>query len=184
MFGPTHDSASLLKDAKAAAAAVAAVRGLPADLQRWVRTFAVCVPQSLVPVPVLAKAWRTDLATATSAVERLAAHGILRFATLADGSVWCTLNSLFHVPLQHLFAAAVPQLHAEVLAAFENRRNFPGWAQVQDDGYIMLHVVHHLAALHRFPELRCVPQPSRLLRAGCAVLRIFHHGTVHRAALQ
>jgi hypothetical protein len=104
---------------------------------------------------VLAQVWKLDTVRARAIIHRLGDAQILRYATLENGSVWCVLNTAYAYALRHLHEEELPSLHASILAVYEDRPGFSGWPQLKDDGFIMLHVVQHLAANRRVDELRC-----------------------------
>lgn len=105
---------------------------------------------------MLSRIWRCDEATALNIVEKIAAPGIVRYATLQNGAVWCVLNGLYSLALKYVFKAEAKAIHEDVLAAYERRKRFVGWAQLNDDGFIMLHIVGFLGEVGRFDEMRCV----------------------------
>ena len=106
---------------------------------------------------VLARVWRCDEETALNFVETMAAPGIVRFATLQNGAVWCVVNGPHSLALKYVFKAEAKAIHEEVLAAYERRRSFQGWGHLHDDGFIMLHVVAFLGEVGRLDEMRCAP---------------------------
>jgi hypothetical protein len=143
------------KAGKAAASAAKAVRDLPDELRSCARAFSVLGASSLVPVQVLARVWRCDDATALLITEKLSAAGLVRYATLQTGAVWCVLDAAYAAPLRAVYAADARKIAASLLAVYEKRKAFPGWRRVADDGFIMLHVVTLLARAHRPHDIRC-----------------------------
>lgn len=96
-------------------------------------------------------------------IQRLSDAGIVRHATLANGSVWCVPTTSFSSALKHEFEEDVPAMHAAVLAVYEDRPAFTTWANVKDDGFIALNLVSHLAANRRLEEMRYGHPPTSLI---------------------
>ncbi|KAI8464029.1 MAG: hypothetical protein J3K34DRAFT_380636, partial [Monoraphidium minutum] len=124
------------------------------------------MPQAPLPLETLARVWGGGAAGgggggggAEEAAYVFEMQGVVKLATLKDGSVWVMASPehLAHVCAAH--ADALPELHAGVLAAFEGGGG--GGARVhpldfQNDGYIMLAVAHHLVGAGRLDDLRAL----------------------------
>lgn len=129
-------------------------------------------PQGRWRLQVLAKIWRVDIPRARSMIQRLSDAGIVRHATLANGSVWCVPTTSFSSALKHEFEEDIPAMHAAVLAVYEDRPSFTSWANVKDDGFIALNLISHLAANGRIEEMRCAPPPPAV-HAVCIDVRFW-----------
>nr|CAG9012588.1 UM033_0004.1 [Ulva compressa] len=150
-------------DSHAVARAVAVLRTLPQEVISCARILSAFNPDCLLPAQVLAKIWRVDIPRARGMIQRLSEAGIVRHATLANGSVWCVPTTSFSSALKHEFEEEIPAMHAAVLAVYEDRPGFTTWAAVKDDGFIALNLISHLAANRRLEEMRSVLQsPSWL----------------------
>ncbi|KAG2488814.1 hypothetical protein HYH03_012613 [Edaphochlamys debaryana] len=107
-----------------------------------------------VPVEVLAKLWKSE--STDEALEHcraLAAAGILRLATLEDGSRWA-LPAPPH--LGHALACwpgAVALAHGQLLDGY-TRGGAVALEALRDDGYIVQALSHHLVGCGRLDALR------------------------------
>ena len=104
---------------------------------------------------MLSRVWGCDDAQALSMVEKLSNRGIIRYATLQTGAVWCVANSTYAAALHHVYKAELQSITDNVLAAYERDPEFPGWAALPDDGFIMLHIVGLLGDAGRIDDMRC-----------------------------
>jgi hypothetical protein len=107
---------------------------------------------------MLSRVWKCDEKRTLSVVEKLAQRGILRFATLQTGAVWCVANGPYARALQQLHKNELRSIVEGVLAAYESDLDFTSLSALQDDGFITLHIIGMLGEVGRLQEIRCAPQ--------------------------
>ena len=107
---------------------------------------------------MLSRVWRCDDAYAMAVVEKLAQRGIIRYATLKTSAVWCVANTTYSTALRHIYKGSLIAITENILASYEGDPAFPGWADLPDDGFIMLHVVGMLGEVGRSDDMRCGPR--------------------------
>jgi hypothetical protein len=107
---------------------------------------------------MLSRVWKCDEKRTLSVVEKLAQRGILRFATLQTGAVWCVANASYARALQHLHKNELRSIVEGVLAAYESDKDFTSLSELTDDGFLALHIIGMLGEVGRLQEMRCAPQ--------------------------
>lgn len=111
-------------------------------------------PETPVPLDVLQRLWKQDEGSEALAMAQvLAGAGVLRLATLEDGSRW-VLPAAQH--LAHAAAAwpgVTQAAHGLLLDLYTRKGSLPLEA-LRDDGYIVQALSHHLMGAGRLDQLR------------------------------
>lgn len=92
--------------------------------------------------------------------EQLRTCGVLRMAVLEDGSTWC-LMSPDHMEIVLLLSAEQqPQYHNELVSSYCGNGAIQ-LRSVEDDGYVLQNIVHHLICTDRLSDLaELLTEPS------------------------
>ncbi|KAF5839649.1 hypothetical protein DUNSADRAFT_199 [Dunaliella salina] len=125
----------------------------PEHLERQYHALGITAPDMPVPVTMLAMLWQLPLEEAVERVNEFQNIGVMRVATLEDGSLWC-LTSSDH--LQNIEAicgeAGLKKYHEQQLDAYTQQGKVP-LNEVADDGYIVQNFAHHLVGAGRLNDM-------------------------------
>ncbi len=123
--------------------------GVPKDLWQEVCVLAVLPVDTPAPLSMLAVLWGTR-DDAESVLERLSHAGVAKVARFPDGALWCLPKSNV---LKRLHSSILPEsyiasLHRYVVSCYKEsvEGGHGSLACVDDDGYIMSNLCHHLIA--------------------------------------
>lgn len=86
-------------------------------------------------------------------------QGIMKVASLYDGSAWALVNPDILAGLQKACTSTAVKHHQRLLASYASQGpGQPGrhWAEVPDDGYILQNLGHHLVCADRLMDLRAL----------------------------
>ncbi|KAG2423398.1 hypothetical protein HXX76_015363 [Chlamydomonas incerta] len=145
----------------------AALRGVPPDQAAAAAAaypmLGVLAPGLPAPLAVLQRLWQLESTDAAGAVARtLAAVGVLRLASLDDGSPWA-LADLQHVShAGAVWPEVVAAAHVTLLTSY-TRAGMLTLEAVPDDGYILQALSHHLLGAGRLAQLRALLMSPRWL---------------------
>ncbi|KAL3139891.1 hypothetical protein ABBQ38_004185 [Trebouxia sp. C0009 RCD-2024] len=129
--------------------------GIPkAMCDRYMR-LAVVPDNTPLPMTMLSKLWQLPgLREAEDSANLLQQMGIMRVAFLYDGSAWALVDTGHLKHLQGQAWSGAADVHEELLQSYLAGRQ--QLAEVQDDGYFMQNVGHHLVAAKRFRGLKAL----------------------------
>eukprot|EP00884_Botryococcus_braunii_P009373 jgi/Botrbrau1/18437/Bobra.0072s0025.1 len=148
------------------------VRGVAAE-----RYMALCVVPNDTPLPMsmLSRLWRTTEDDAEATASMFDEKGIMRVASLYDGSAWGLVSPQVLQALQAACAATAVSHHQRLLAAYASQgHGMPAmqWADIPDDGYIMQNLGHHLVCAERLTDVR-----SLLANPAWLEVKLLSYGT-------
>jgi len=124
----------------------------PDEMERYLR-LGVLPPETPAPLCMLERLWKLPGGDAvTRVVQHLEAAQVLRTAVLEDGSTWCLMSPNHMEIVLLLSAEQQPQYHNELLLSYCKDGSAPLRA-IEDDGYILQNVAHHLICSNRLDDL-------------------------------
>ncbi|GFR44231.1 hypothetical protein Agub_g5422 [Astrephomene gubernaculifera] len=129
----------------------------PAPLAAVYPLLGALPPDTPVPLEVLARLWRAGGEEEAAELARcFAACGILRLASLEDGSCWALPAPAHVAHAAAVWPGAVAAVHGQLLEAYCGGRGGGGGALegLRDDGYIIQALSHHLVGAGRLDSLR------------------------------
>ncbi|KAK9809322.1 hypothetical protein WJX73_004674 [Symbiochloris irregularis] len=135
--------------------AAAAKAGVPERLWNCYLALVVVPPSTPLPATMLQLLWDTqDPTEAEGIANDLAQVGVLRVAHLEDGSTW-TLPQPDHMAmLQAHPPKDLPALHGALIDSYLSYSGVSKLKDLQDDGYILQSLGHHLIWANRLADLK------------------------------
>ncbi|GFH24130.1 WD_REPEATS_REGION domain-containing protein, partial [Haematococcus lacustris] len=125
----------------------------PAQLLASYQALGIVPPDMPVPLTMLATLWRQPSPDAARAVaHKLRDLGVMRIASLEDGSAWCLVAPHHLQACQDSYAELLPGYHAALLDGYTCNGALK-LKDVADDGYFMQAVAHHLVHANRLELL-------------------------------
>ncbi|KAA6423724.1 MAG: hypothetical protein FRX49_06295 [Trebouxia sp. A1-2] len=119
---------------------------------RYLR-LAVVPDNTPLPMTMLSKLWRlSGEREAEGCANLLQQLGIMRVAFLYDGSAWALVDGAHLKHLQSLAWSGATGVHDELLQSYLAEQQ--ELATVQDDGYFMQNIGHHLVAAKHMRDLK------------------------------
>ncbi|GLI67543.1 hypothetical protein VaNZ11_011767 [Volvox africanus] len=107
-----------------------------------------------VPMEVLGRLWRSPSSEATLGTARaFASLGILRLASLEDGSCWALPAPQHVAHAAAVWPDMVTKVHKQLVEAY-SRRGTVALDALRDDGYIIQALSHHLVGSGQLDSLR------------------------------
>lgn len=128
---------------------------LPSHLRSYFRRLGVIPADTPVPMTMLARLWALPggVQAAVELAEELRGREVLRCVTLDDGSIWALVAAEHIEVILMLHADSQPAYHMELLDSYSNKGSV-ALRSIEDDGYILQNLAHHLLCAGRSQDLK------------------------------